>query len=508
MKNKKIILITIILSLILYPLLTVRGFVSFYEENADFNPNNIISDNILTDFNSLNIEQIRDFLIIKGGALANYTDPELKLPAYYIIWQASQEFNINPKFLLTMLQKEQSLVTDLNPSQSQFDWATGYSCYGGICLDDYRGFGRQVRATANKFINSYLADLNVLGKHKKGYYCTFTKWCVGDAHETQDEQIIYPENRATCALYTYNPYRGGTISDGLKIGANYNFWKIWNSWFDASIFRPDGTLLKTKNEDTVYLIKNGQKRPFKNFTSLITRFDPENIIMVEPAELEKFPLGPEIKFAQYSLLENENKEIFLVDGDSLRKIAGPDVFKILGFNPEEVETVSNADLSGATYGKIIDIYDSYPTGALIRDIESGGIYYVRGGIKYPIFSKEILLVNYPNYAIDNRHPDELAKYPKGEAVKFKDGTLIKSKDGSKVYFIALGKKLPIADEQAFISRGYSWNKVIETSQAAVDIHPTGQILEAIDTSVFKSSSSPAAPTTTLESIESSTTTLP
>jgi len=224
--------------------------------------------------------------------------------------------------------------------------------------------------------------------------------------------------------------------------------------------------------------------------------------------LEKFSLGLEIKFAQYSLLETENKDIYLVDGDNLRKIAGAEVFRTLGFNPEEVEQVKASDLAGLSSGKDIDIYNSYPTGALIQDVLTGGFYYVQNGLKYPIFAKEILTVNYTGLPVSQGHPEELAKYPKGEAIKFKDGTLIKSKDDNKVYFIAQGKKLPIADEQAFISRGYLWNKIVETNQAVIDIHPTGQILQAIDTSVFKKSASPVVPTTTSELIESSATTLP
>lgn len=493
MKNKKKIIFLIIANLLFYPLLTARGSVQFYEQNYDFNQNNIVPENALTDYNSLTVEQIKQFANSKGGTLGRYVDPEVKMPAYYVIWQAAQEFRINPKFLLAMLQKEQSLVTDDNPDQDQYDWATGYSCYGGICLEQFRGFSRQVRATANKFINSYLADLNNLSKHKNGYYCTFTKWCVGDPHQTQDEQLIIPQNKVTCALYTYNPYRGGTVVDGLKVGANYNFWKIWNSWFIQEAFRPNGSLLKTAANETVYLIQDGKKRPFKNFAALITRYDPENIITVEPNELDKFELGPEIKFAQYSLLETDKGDIYLVDGDNLRRIVSLEVFRTLGFNPEEVEEISETDITGLPLGKEIDIYNSYPTGALIRDQSSGGIYFVQNGIKYPIYSQGILQVNYPNHSILRGHSDELAKYPKGEAVKFKNGTLIKAENDNRVYFIADGKKLPVADEKAFLSRGYIWNKIIETNQAAVDIHPTGPTLEAIESYLLPKS--PTATTT-------------
>lgn len=488
MKNK-FALIFVLLSFLLSPISFIFGQVSFYETNQDFNPNNIVTDASLGDYNAMTVEQIRDFVNAKGGTLGTYIDPVVKLPAYWIIWQTAQEFKISPKFILTMLQKEQSLVTDSAPTQNQYDWAVGYSCYGGICLDQYQGFSMQIRSMANKFMNSYIADLNIKGKHKKNFYCTFTKWCIGDPKETQDYQLIIPQNKITAALYTYNPYRGGTMVDGYKIGANYNFWKIWNDWFEQSIFRPTGTLLKANNSDKVYLIQNGVKRHFATFSSLITRYDPANIITVEPAELDQYEPGAEIKFSQYSLLQDSQGNIYLLVEDSLRKISSMEVFRTLGFNPEEVELVEDEDLDGLSFGAEITLSSAYPTGALIKDVVSGGVYYVRSGIKYPIFSKEILNANFPGQPILSGHGDELDKYPKGEAVKFKDGSLIKSKESDVVYFISGGRKLPIADADAFTSRDYDWGKIIETNAAAVEIHPTGETLEYFDKSLISKNSS-------------------
>jgi len=458
----------------------VKGQASIYENDPDFNPNRIMEDSAVRDFNSLTMEQIKSFVVAQGGTLGTYIDPMTNLPAYAVIWQTAQEFQINPKFILTMLQKEQSLVTDSFPTQNQYDWAVGYSCYGGVCFDQYKGFSQQIRSMTNKFINDYLADLNELGKYQNNFFCTFTKWCVGSPKQTQDEQLIIPQNKITAALYTYNPYRGGTIIDQGKVGANYNFWKIWRKWFaDSAAFRPSGTLVKSATDKTVYLIQNGKKRPFANFSSLTTRYDPNNIITIDVLELDKYELGPAIKFPQYSLLKNETGEIFLLVDDSLRKIANMEVFKTLGFNPEEVEDVTTAEIADLARGKEITINDSYPTGALAQDATTGGIYYVENGIKYPLIAKEILKTNFPGQKIISIHPKELDEYPKGEAVKFKDGILVKAIDSSIVYVISAGKKLPIKDEASFLSRGYQWNKIVETSQAALDLHPTGETLEAL-----------------------------
>lgn len=482
--TSKVISLVSIISFLLSPVASFAQ-VTYYEPlNPQFNPNRIIDDSFVNDYSSMTLEEIKQFLDEQGGTLGRYIDPATQQLAFWLIWNTAQEYRINPKFILIMLQKEQGLVTDPSPSQNQYNWAVGYSCYGGVCLDIYKGFAKQIQAMANKFSNSYLSDLKTKGKYVSNFFCTFTKWCVGVAKQTQDEQVIIPENKITAALYTYNPYQGGTITKQGRVGANYNFWKIWDSWFNQLTLRPTSTLLKTAASDVVYLIQNGKKRPFANFSALATRYDPKKILIVEPAELDQYELGEPIKFSQYSLLDNGLGQIYLLVDDTLRQIADREVFRTLGFNPEEVETVSNADLIGLKLGRTITLTSSYPTGALITDTSTGGVYWVQAGEKFPIMSPEILKVNYPGKKILAARAEELEKYPKGEAVKFKEGTLIKARDNEVVYFVSGGKKLPIASEAAFISRGYNWSDIVETSVAAVEVLPSGPALEPIDLSAL------------------------
>jgi hypothetical protein len=476
MKYKQIIVIALLIGLM--PFNTLVGIVTSYEDNPDFNKNYLISDDEMIDYTSMSIEEVRDFTEDKGGVLDTYVDPTTRLSAYYVIWQAAQVNQINPKFILALLQKEQSLVTENDPSDNQLNWATGYSCYGGVCLDKYKGFSQQVNAAARRFRN-YFDDLNVKGMHKANYNCTFTKWCVGLPKTSQDLQDITPQTKATAALYTYNPYQGNTVMDGYRIGANYNFWKIWNNWFEVTTFRPNGTLLKASNSDKVYLIKNNEKRPFASFSALITRYDPKDIIIVSPEELDEFVLGNEIKFSQYSILADPDQNIYLLVDDKLRHIVSTEVFRTLGYNPEEVIDITYADLNSFDSGLDLTLESVYPTGALIQDATTNGIYYVKNGIKYPIVSIEILNENYPDQTVMKGHTEELAKYPKGAPVKFKDNTLIKDKDEDKVYVVSEGKKYHIKDGDSFTSRGYNWDYIVETSTEALSIHPTSLTLDAI-----------------------------
>lgn len=444
--------------------------VEYYEENPNFNPNYIIDDLDMLNSQAMGISEIDDFLTNKGGALIDYIDTQTQQTSSWIIWQTSQEFGISPKFLLSLIQKEQSLVTDPAPDQDQYDWATGYSCYGGTCLEEYRGFTTQVRSAANRFINTYIKQLNETG-------CTFTNWCVGVAKTTQDNVEVIPQNKATAALYTYNPYRGGTIVDGDRIGANYNFWKIWDDWFESKTLYPDGSLLKAANDPTVWLIKDGQKRAFDSWTSLITRYDAGNIIIVPAIQLDNYPEGSVIKYPQYALLEDPQGNRYLLINDLKRKIYDQATFQTLGFNPEELISVGQAEIDAIPTGEVITIGSSYPLGGLLQSKLSGAVFYVLNGKKYPIVDKAIMEVNYPELKISQVSVDELEKYPIGAAVLFRDGTLIKAKDNPMVYVISNGKKLPITSEETFNALNYHWDKIITTTQGAVDLHPTGDTLD-------------------------------
>src|SRR3989339_219697 len=123
MKNKIRITIFILAFLVFFlpnfsPLLAQIAAIN-EPVNPLFNPNHIISDAEMTDYACMNLEEIDNFLKNKTGILNNYEILEpstsLNLKASQIIYNAAQNYKINPKVLLVLLQKEQSLVENPNP---------------------------------------------------------------------------------------------------------------------------------------------------------------------------------------------------------------------------------------------------------------------------------------------------------------------------------------------------------------------------------------------------------
>lgn len=157
-----------------------------------------------------------------------------------IIYKAAIACGINPKVLIVMLQKEQSLVTMTNPSQTRFDRAMGYACpdsgpnNSANCDRLHYGFANQVYRAARQ-MQVYTKDWQYF-RYQPGQVNTI-QWNPTASCGTSR---VYIQNRATANLYTYTPYRanlaalaaGWGSGDGCSSYGNRNFYNYYITWFE------------------------------------------------------------------------------------------------------------------------------------------------------------------------------------------------------------------------------------------------------------------------------------
>lgn len=480
MKNKKRIISSFTLFLLIFPFMVSALEVDF---------NNIISDEEAQDYSSMSQVQIKDFLREKDSFLANYwylgnnpapieiaQDPEAeyfkKRSATEIIYNAAQEARINPKFLLVMLQKEQSLVENDNPTERNLDFAMGYYCFDGQpCNPKYKGFGKQVRSTALQF-RWYLDNIH------EYTYQPGKSVCIDDPSPdlpcTTKGTKVTPENKITASLYVYTPH----------IHGNRLFATIWDRYGFAGIsgdlssgILPAGALVKAKDSEngTIYLISQGQRRPFASITALVTRYDPGKILSLDQTEIEKYSEGPIIDFANYSVLQGQNGERYLIDGLKKRLIVSDEAFRKLGYNPAEVIQATESDL--AAFDDSADLDDfSNPFGELYQDMTTGSVFYVKDGQRHPIIDETIMRANYPDLTIKEVTSRTLEDMRYGGPIKLADGTLIKEESHKNVYVISEGKRRLIPDGQTFESLGYQWSNIIIVPSKVFNLHQASESL--------------------------------
>ena len=257
------------LLLCIFAFFTVASLVFFITKNlikihaydfSSFNPGNIISDSVMSNSNSMSVDEIQRFLtsknncqdtnIAKARAYPNlryhiegnrficlseetFEYNNQKQTAAQVIYEAAKDYQINPQVLIVLLEKEQGLITDTWPNHIQYRSATGFGCPDTAeCDSKYYGFRNQVRNAANLFrsvLNGGWTNYP-LGRNYVQYHPNPS--CGGS--------IINIENRATSALYRYTPYQPnngalanypGTASCGAY--GNRNFYATFKQWFGS-----------------------------------------------------------------------------------------------------------------------------------------------------------------------------------------------------------------------------------------------------------------------------------
>ena len=246
---------------------------------SNFKAGNIISDAVMGDYNSMTADEIQSFLKSKNacnqsadpssvGAFkyenANFTQLGITYnrkyyfytssgvasayyhvrdnkfvcladetisghSAAYHIWDAAQTFKINPKVLIVLLEKEQSLITDKFPNHVQYQGATGYGYPDNGDPDPrFFGFEAQIGNAANLFHTVLTGGWTnfPLGNNYIQYNPNTA--CGGST--------VKIENLATSALYRYTPYQPNAAAlsgnpDSCSSYGNRNFYILFSDWF-------------------------------------------------------------------------------------------------------------------------------------------------------------------------------------------------------------------------------------------------------------------------------------
>ena len=138
--------------------------------------------------------------------------------------------------LLTVLQKEQHLLTATDPSDFQFKSAMGLSCPDDAnCDPEYAGFFKQGYGAAKRY------QYYVHHEDRYGYHAGTLNYIQYNPDASCGGSNVYIENKATALLYIYTPYQPNTAALDAGVGegdacstyGNRNFAIIYDSMFDS-----------------------------------------------------------------------------------------------------------------------------------------------------------------------------------------------------------------------------------------------------------------------------------
>ena len=295
-KSKKHILLPVIALIMLASVVFVwlnKDNLSNAADARNFNASNIMSDAVMTNKSSMSEAQIQAFLLSKNACndtntskTASYSNVSWNIKngkfvclaeesfsgetAAHIIWQAGQDYNINPQVLIVLLEKEQGLITDTWPNNVQYRSATGYGCPDtAACESSYYGFKNQVRNAANFFRAYQTGNTGWYktvwpGNKYTGTWTPFNYDLQLHPNTSCGTVSTYISNRATASLYSYTPYRPNQAALNAQYGTgnscssygNRNFWLYFNDWFGSPTgYVYNGTDISKVFDATYYLNK-------------------------------------------------------------------------------------------------------------------------------------------------------------------------------------------------------------------------------------------------------------
>lgn len=190
-----------------------------------FDPELIITDKEFLDSSSMTEKQIQDFLELKGSFLKEYKIND-QLTSYWI-YKHCNDNGLNPKVLMTNIQKEQATITmkSLPKAKRRLDYFCGVGAFDPPRGDDpkWAGVDKQILGAVQVNIK----------KFNKAKTLTFPYAFTTDKPESRKINI---KNAATMSLYNYTPFVGdktliiGKNKYEAPFGNNF-FWYIYSKWF-------------------------------------------------------------------------------------------------------------------------------------------------------------------------------------------------------------------------------------------------------------------------------------
>lgn len=158
------------------------------------------------------------------------------ISAAQIIYNAAQQYNINPQVLLVLLKKESYVWGDNWPLKDEYNTVMGYACPDNApCDEKYFGFYNQVMTAAWQ-LNYYKEHI-----YSYNYRPYATNYILYSPDHSCGRKEVYLENIATTSLYIYTPYTPndaalqnypGTATCGSY--GNRNFFMYFSEWFGST----------------------------------------------------------------------------------------------------------------------------------------------------------------------------------------------------------------------------------------------------------------------------------
>lgn len=234
---------------------------------------------------------------------------------------------------------------------------------------------------------------------------------------------------------------------------------------------PDGTLLKSKDNPSVYIMDGGKKRTFTSgalFEKLGYKWS--NILAIDASEVNAYETGANVIYSNGTLIRAlGTTTVYLVDNGQKREITSATLLSKLGYNFANVVEIPAVAINDYPVGaKAI-----YPDGTLVKAKGSSAVYRIKSGSREEFTSLNVFNAAGAKWSsVVEISSEEANLYSVSGFVKYPDGTLLRAQGMDKIYVIKNGAAVWIQTAEEFTKAGYRWSNVMVIDPAEMSLYAT------------------------------------
>lgn len=345
-----------------------------------------------------------------------------------IIYDASQQYGINPQVLLVFLKKEQgSLFYDDWPIKSQYKYAMGYACpdsgpkNSANCDSAQGGFYKQVNLAAYQ-LRRYQTNIS-----EYNYQPNRVNYIQYSPNASCGGSNVYIENIATASLYIYTPYQPtpaalnaypGTVSCGAY--GNRNFWYYFQEWFGNTL---QSDIVRTHSDGTLYLLADNKKYHIPSM-EVLNRLQPisQTISYVTQQYIDTFETGQPVKTA---LRNPDTGAIYLIDSGYKLQFYSCGAVSDYGLDCASIPNATSGQLSRYVTGPSVT--------NLFKRLEDEKLYYIDEGKRHEAFDAQAMQQAGISGHINRLSFSAISSLDIGEPI-VRDNVLIHDYTSGAIYF--------------------------------------------------------------------------
>jgi len=364
-----------------------------------------------------------------------------------IIYDAAQQYRINPKVLLVMLRKESlNLFSDSWPMKSQYKYAMGYACpdsgpnYSAACDTSKAGFYKQMNLAAwqLRYYYDHMGSYNFAPGRMNTIQYSVDPNC--------GTKSVYIENYATASLYIYTPYTPNDAAlnsypSAVPCGAygNRNFFFMWQEWFGSTLV--DSNFLRSAGDATVYLVGDKVKYPIADGNLIAAASGLGGVSFVSQSYLDNIPTGSLLG----RTIQSPDGTVYFYDSNIKLPFTSCAMVAAYGGACGQSAKLTQAQ---------IDKFASGPPATNVMKTTSGRTYYVADGTKREVLDDESL-TNQGLGTSYNILTDSAFNYLTNRAPYIRDNVVIKSRQDSKKQFVRTDGQIYRINTTEYTAKAFS-----------------------------------------------------